>query len=102
MKIILVLLLIAGVAATSRYDVRLNYYHAPFLANTTKESRDEYKAIITNSKLSEVQEQEKIAAWAKKYKRTDELKKFNAKLDESMKLLNENGPQIDCSLASHL
>ncbi|PIO59250.1 hypothetical protein TELCIR_19293, partial [Teladorsagia circumcincta] len=98
MKFIFTLLLIAGVAAASRYHLRLRYYFAPFLANLTKESKAEYRAILRDRSLTYDQEHEKLAEWANKYKRTEELEKFEAKIDESVRQLKENVPKLLASL----
>ncbi|PIO57547.1 hypothetical protein TELCIR_21039 [Teladorsagia circumcincta] len=98
MTIIFILLLAAGVATASRYTLGLQYVYAPFLANLTKEGKAEYSAILSNKKITYDQLHEKIVAWANKYKRTEELKKFNAKMDEKLKQLKEHVSKTLASL----
>ncbi|KAK6039202.1 hypothetical protein COOONC_23293 [Cooperia oncophora] len=49
----------------------------------------EYGNIIYGRNLTLAQEQEKIAAWAKKYNRTEQVKKFRAEKDASFKQLEQ-------------
>ncbi|PIO67430.1 hypothetical protein TELCIR_10823 [Teladorsagia circumcincta] len=98
MKIIFILLLIAGVAANSRYHLRLNYYFAPFLANLSKQSIAEYRAILNDRSLTNAQEQEELEAWANKYERTEELKRFHEEMDKHIARLKLHISKIIATL----
>ncbi|KAK6053396.1 hypothetical protein COOONC_09100 [Cooperia oncophora] len=68
----------------------------------TLEGRVEYDDIILGRNLTLAQEQEKIAAWAKKYNRTEQVKKFRAEKDATFKQLEQRIGQSVCVFISHL
>ncbi|KAK6039201.1 hypothetical protein COOONC_23294, partial [Cooperia oncophora] len=55
----------------------------------SQRQKREYSNIIYGRNLTLAQEQEKIAAWAKKYNRTEQVKKFRAESDASFKQLEQ-------------
>ncbi|KAK6044587.1 hypothetical protein COOONC_17908, partial [Cooperia oncophora] len=91
------LILLAAVAASvaasesksSRYTFYQRDYRLPFMKGITLKGRVEYDDIIVGRNLTLAQEQEKIAAWAKKYNRTEQVKKFRAEKDASFKQLEQ-------------
>ncbi|KAK6015634.1 hypothetical protein OSTOST_18938, partial [Ostertagia ostertagi] len=98
MKAFLTLFLVTTAVVASRYHLRWNYWDAPFLKNVSNEGRIEYGKIIADWNLTTVQEQEKIAAWAKKYNRTGEVKKFIDKMNDDMKHLKQHVAKLIASL----
>ncbi|KAK6049242.1 hypothetical protein COOONC_13253, partial [Cooperia oncophora] len=71
-----------------------------FLRGVSKEGRIQYNAIIRGENLTYAQEQEKIAAWAKKYNRTEQVKKFKAEEDKKMEALKQKITAVFKSIPS--
>ncbi|KAK6037396.1 hypothetical protein COOONC_25099, partial [Cooperia oncophora] len=59
------------------------------LISAVLDGRVERDDILFRRNLTLAQEQEKIAAWAKKYNRTEQVKKFRAEKDASFKQLEQ-------------
>ncbi|KAK6039502.1 hypothetical protein COOONC_22993 [Cooperia oncophora] len=62
------------------------------------QGRVEYDNIIRGRNLTLAQEKEKIAAWAKKYDRTEQVKKFRAEKDASFKKVEQQITKVLKSL----
>ncbi|KAK6055077.1 hypothetical protein COOONC_07417 [Cooperia oncophora] len=88
----------AGRSESSRYIFYQQNYRLPFLKGVSTEGRLEYDDIVRGRNLTLAQEQEKIAAWAKKYNRTDQVMKFKADKYANFKQLEQQIVKVFAAL----